>query len=89
MRIKLIGTAVTLTGTPNIIFADATDFLVVHDAGGNTMRVITLYENDGTTVVGSFYSNPATEIVIHKKAGQKLAVASGSDVHVTPVGYLS
>jgi hypothetical protein len=89
MRIKLLGAAVTLTGTPSIIYQDATDFLVVHDAGGNTMRVITLYENDGITVVGSFYSNPASQFVVHKKAGQKFAVASGSDIHVTPVGYLS
>ncbi len=89
MRIKLLGVAVTLTGTPSIIYQDATDFLVVHDAGGNTMRVITLYENDGTTVVGSFYSNPGSQFVVHKKAGQKLNVASGSDIHVTPVGYLS
>ena len=89
MRIKLIGTAVTLTGTPSIIYQDATDFLVVHDAGGNTAIVVTVYENDGIEVVGSFYSNPGSQFVIHKKADQKLAVASGSDIHVTPVGYLS
>lgn len=89
MRVKLLGAAVTLTGTPSTIYQDATDFLVVHDAGGNASRVVTLYENNGTTVVGSFYSNPGSQFVIHKKADQKLKVASGSDVHVTPVGYLS
>jgi hypothetical protein len=89
MRVKLLGAAVTLTTTPQAISATATDILVVHDAGGNTMRIVTLYEADGTTVVGSFYSNPGTEIVVHKKAGQKLSVDTGTDVRVTPVGYLT
>ncbi len=89
MRIKLIGSAVTLSGTPNVISANAVDVLVVHDAGGNAIRTVTLYENDGTTVVGSFYSNPGTQLVIHKKATQKLAVDTGSDVRCTPVGYFS
>lgn len=89
MRIKLLGTSVTLTTTPNVVGATAVDILIVHDSGGNTGRTITLYENDGTTVVGSFYSNPGTEIVIHKKANQKLAVDTGTDVRATPIGYFS
>jgi hypothetical protein len=89
MRIKILGTAVTLSTTPSVISSKAIDVLLVHDAGGNAGRTITLYENDGTTVVGSFYSNPGTELVINKKAGQKLAVDTGSDVRVTPVGYIS
>jgi hypothetical protein len=89
MRVKLLGPAVTLSTTPDVISATATDVLVVHDSGGNTMRTITLYENDGTTLVGSYYSSPGTELVIHKKAGQKLAVNTGSDMHATPVGYMS
>jgi hypothetical protein len=89
MRIKLLGTAVTLSATPNVISSKATDVLLVHDAGGNAGRTITLYEADGTTVVGSFHSNPGTELVVHKKADQKLKVDSGSDVYVTPVGYFS
>lgn len=89
MRVKLLGTAVTLTTTPNVVGATAVDILLVHDSGGNTSRIITLYENDGTTVVGSFYSNPGTEIVIHKKADQKLKVDTGTDVRATPIGYLS
>ena len=89
MRVKLLGTAVTLTTTPNVVGATAVDILLVHDSGGNTSRIITLYENDGTTVVGSFYSNPGTEIVIHKKADQKLKVDAGTDVRATPIGYLS
>lgn len=89
MRVKLLGAAVTLSTTPSIISSTAVDVLVVHDAGGNTGRTITLYENDGTTSVGSFFSNPGTEIVIHKKANQKLAVDAGTDVRATPVGYFS
>jgi hypothetical protein len=89
MRIKVLGAAVTLTTTPQVISSTAVDVLIVHDAGGNVGRVISLYENDGTTLVGSFYSNPGTEIVVHKKATQKLKVDDGTDVRVTPVGYMS
>jgi len=89
MRIKLLGTAVTLTTTPTVISLRAVEILVVHDAGGNTMRVVTVHENDGTTVVGSYYSNPASELVVRIKAGQKLSVDTGTDVHVTPVSWLS
>lgn len=89
MRVKLLGTAVTLTTTPNVVGSTAVDVLLVHDAGGNTGRTITLYENDGTTVVGSYYSNPGSEIVIHKRADQKLKVDAGSDVRATPIGYFS
>jgi len=89
MRVKLLGTAVTLSATPNVVGSTAVDILLVHDSGGNTGRTITLYENDGTTVVGSFYSNPGSEIVIHKKSNQKLAVDTGTDVRATPIGYFS
>jgi len=89
MRIKLLGTAVTLTTTPNEVSSTAVDVLIVHDAGGNTGRTITLYESDGTTVVGSLYSNPGTQIVVHKKANQKLKVDAGTDVRATPIGYFS
>ena len=89
MRIKLLGTAVTLTTTPNEVSSTAVDVLIVHDAGGNTGRTITLYESDGTTVVGSLYSNPGSEIVVHKKANQKLKVDAGTDVRATPIGYFS
>jgi hypothetical protein len=89
MRIKLLGTAVTLTTTPNVVATTAVDILIVHDASGNTGRTITLYENDGTTVVGSYFSNPGSEIVIHKRADQKLKVDTGSDVRATPIGYFS
>ena len=89
MRIKLLGTAVTLTTTPAVVSATAVDVFLVHDAGGNTGRTITLYENDGTTVVGSYFSNPGSELVVRVKAGQKLKVDTGSDVRATPVSWLS
>lgn len=62
----------TLTTTPSVVSATAVDVLIVHDAGGNTGRTITLYENDGTTVVGSYFSNPGSELVVHKRADQNL-----------------
>ncbi len=89
MRIKLLGASVTLTTTPQVVSSKAVDVLIVHDAGGNAGRIISLYENDGTTLVGSFYSNPGSEIVIHKTATQKLKVDDGTDVRATPVGYIS
>jgi len=89
MRVKLLGTAVTLGTSAAVVSATAVDILLVHDAGGNTSRTITLYESDGTTTVGSFFSNPGTEIVLHIKAGQKLKVDAGTDVRATPIGYFS
>lgn len=89
MRVKLLGTAVTLGTSPAVVSATAVDILLVHDAGGNTGRTITLYESDGTTTVGSFFSNPGAEIVLHIKAGQKLKVDTGTDVRATPIGYFS
>ena len=89
MRVKILGSAVTLTTTPNVIGSNAVDILVVHDAGGNTGRTISVYENDGTTLVGSFFSNPGSELVIHKRADQKIKVDAGTDVRATPVAYFS
>lgn len=89
MRIRILGAAVTLTTTPTVISTTAIDLMLVHDAGGNTGRTVTLYENDGTTVVGSYFSNPGSELVVRVKAGQKLKVDTGSDVRATPVSWLS
>jgi hypothetical protein len=89
MRIKILGSAVTLTTTPSVVSATAVDVLIVHQAGGNVGRTITLYENDGTTVVGSFFLNSGSQIVIRKRADQKLNVDAGTDVRATAVGYLS
>lgn len=89
MRVKILGASVTLTTTPNVVGETAVDVMITHDAGGNTGRIITLYENDGTTVVGSYYSNPGSVLVVHKKADQKLKVDTGTDVRATPVGYIA
>jgi len=89
MRIRILGAAVTLTTTPTVISTTAIDLMLVHDAGGNAGRTVTLYENDGTTVVGSYFSNPGSELVVRVKAGQKLKVDTGSDVRATPVSWLS
>ena len=89
MRVKILGASVTLTTTPSLIGTNTMDLLVSHDAGGNTSRTVTLYKNDGTTIVGSFKSNPGTSIVIHKNPDEKLKVDTGTDVTVTPVSYIS
>ena len=89
MRVKILGASVTLTTTPNVVGTTSVDVMITHDAGGNTGRTITLYENDGTTVVGSYYSNPGSQLVVHKKADQKLKVDTGTDVRATPVGYFA
>ena len=89
MRVKLLGTSVTLTTTPTVISVVAVDLRVVHDAGGNTGRTVSVYENDGTTLVASMFSNPGTDIIIRVHPGQKLKVDTGTDVRATPVAYIS
>ena len=89
MRVKLLGTSVTLTTTPAVILATAADIRVVHDAGGNTGRTVSVYESDGTTLVASMFSNPGTDIIIRIKPGQKLKVDTGTDVRATPVAYFA
>ena len=89
MRVKILGESVTLTTTPNVVGSTAVNVMITHDAGGNTGRTITLYENDGTTVVGSYFSNPGSVLVVNKKSDQKLKVDTGTDVKATPVGYIS
>ena len=86
MRVKLLGSAVTLTTTPATI-SDAVEVLVVHDAGGNAGRTLTLTESDGTTTVGTMIVNPGFQIVIRKHTDQKLKISAGTDVTATPVSY--
>jgi hypothetical protein len=88
MRVKLLGSAVTLSTTADNI-SNAKEVLVVHDAGGNTSRILTLTAADGTTVVASMTINPGFQLVIRKNPDQKLKVDTGSDVVATPVSYIS
>ena len=89
MRVKILGASVTLTATPSLIGTNTIDLLISHDLGGTTSRTVTLYKNNGTTVVGSFMINPGTFIVVHKNPDEKLKVDAGTDVRVTPVSYIS
>jgi hypothetical protein len=89
MRVKLLGASVTLTATPSLIGTSSIDLLIAHDAGGTTSRTVTLYRNDGTTVIGSYLSSPGTFLVIHKGPDEKLKVDAGTDVKATPVSYIS
>jgi hypothetical protein len=88
MRVKLLGSAVTLSTTANDINGSKEVFLV-HDAGGNVGRILTLTASDGTTVVASMTINPGFQIVIRKNPDQKLKVDTGSDITATPVSYIS
>ena len=88
MRVKLLGSAITLNATPSTI-NNATEVLIVHDAGGNAGRILTLTESDGTTTVGTMIVNPGFQIVIRKHADQKLKISTGTDVTATPVSYQS
>lgn len=87
MRVKVLAAGVTLNTTPNVV-ASGTDILIAHDAGGNASRTVSVYENDGTTLVGSYKSSPGTFLVILKRPDQKLKVDTGSDVVATSVDYL-
>ncbi len=88
MRVRLLGSAVVLSTTANVI-GNAVEVLVVHDAGGNTGRTVSLTENDGTTVVATLVVNPGFQLVVRKGATQKLKVDAGTDVSATPVSYIS
>jgi hypothetical protein len=88
MRVKLLGSAVTLSATADNI-SNAKEVLVVHDAGGNVGRTLTLTAADGTTVVASMDINPGFQLVIRKNPDQKLKVDTGSDVVATSVSYIS
>jgi len=87
MRVKVLAAGVTLNATPNVV-ASGTDILISHDAGGNASRTISVYENDGTTLIGTYNSIPGTVLVVCKRADQKIKVDSGSDVSATSVDYL-
>lgn len=89
MRIKLLGPLVTLTTIASNTGLVASDIYINHDSGGNAARIVTITENDGTTVVGSFSCNPGANIVIHIVPGQKLKINSGTDITATPISYIS
>lgn len=87
MRVKILAAGVTLNSTPNVV-ASGSDILISHAPGGNIPRTISVYENDGTTLVGSYASNPGSFIVVLKRSYQKIKVDTGSDVIATSVAYL-
>lgn len=89
MRIKLLGPLVTLTTTASNTGLIASDIYINHENSGNSSRIVTITENDGTTVVGSFTCNAGANIVIHIVPGQKLKINSGTDITATPISYIS
>jgi hypothetical protein len=91
MRFKILDEAVTLTTTPNDI-GKATDVYLYNShselSGEASTRTISLYEADGTTVVGSFALTVGIPVIINKDAEQKLKVDGDNNVTATKVAYL-
>jgi hypothetical protein len=91
MRIKILAEAETLTTTPSDI-SKATDVYLYNThsdlSGEASTRTVSLYESDGTTVVGSFALTVGIPLIINKDAAQKIKVDSTDNVSATKVAYL-
>ena len=91
MRIKIIGEAETLTTTPSDI-GKATDVYLYNThselTGEASTRTISLYESNGTTVVGSLALTVGIPLIINKDADQKIKVDGENNVTATKVAYL-
>jgi hypothetical protein len=91
MRIKILDEAETLTTTPSDI-SKATDVYLYNShsdlTGAASTRTVSLYESDGTTVVGSFALTVGIPLIINKDATQQIKVDSTSNVSATKVSYI-
>ena len=93
MRIKILGEAETLTTTPSDI-SKGTDVYLYNTpsnlTGAASTRTVSLYESDGTTVVGSFALTVGIPLIINKRANQKIKVDTdqNGNVSATKVAYV-
>jgi hypothetical protein len=91
MRIKILDEAETLTSTPSDI-SKGTDVYLYNThsdlSGEASTRTVSLYESDGTTVVGSIALTVGIPLIINKDAAQKIKVDSTDNVSATKVAYL-
>lgn len=91
MRIKILAEAETLTTTPSDI-SKATDVYLYNTHSELTeeasTRTVSLYEEDGTTIVGSFALTVGIPLIINKDATQKIKVDGDNNVTATKVSYL-
>ena len=89
MRLKILGTEIALpvtTGAASTI-GGATEVRLFHDAGGNTVHLVSITDGAATpTTVATFSIAPSESLVIRKLATQKL-FASNDDVRAVAVSY--
>lgn len=89
MRLKILGIEAALatsTGAASTI-GGATEVRIFHDAGGNTIHLVSITDGAETpTTVATFSIAPAESLVIRKLATQKI-FASNDDVRAVAVSY--
>lgn len=89
MRLKILGiesALATSTGAASTI-GGATEVRLFHDAGGNTIHLVSITDGEATpTTVATFSIAPSESVVIRKLATQKL-FASNDDVRAVAVSY--
>ena len=89
MRLKILGIEAALatsTGAATTI-GGATEVRLFHDAGGNTVHLVSITDGAATpTTVATFSIAPSESLVIRKLATQKL-FASNDDVRAVAVSY--
>ena len=92
MRIKILAEAETLSSSSKTNVGKASDVYLYNThsdlTGDASTRTVSLYESDGTTVVGSFALTVGIPLIINKEPEQQITVDSTSNVTATKVSYL-
>lgn len=92
MRVKILGAATTLSSASKTDLNKASDVYLYNShsdlTGAASTRVVSLYESDGTTLVGSFSLTVGIPIIVNKDPAQQLTVDDTSNVTATKVAYL-
>ena len=92
MRVKILGEAATLSSASKTDLSKATDVYLYNThsdlTGSASTRTVSVYEGDGTTVVGSFALTVGIPLIINKEPSHQLTVDSTSNVTATKVAYL-
>lgn len=92
MRIKILDEAEILSSATKTNLGKATDVYLYNShsdlTGAASTRTVSVYESDGTTVVGSFALTVGIPLIINKDPEQKITVDSTSNVTATKVAYL-
>lgn len=92
MRIKILDEAEILSSATKTNLGKATDVYLYNShsdlTGAASTRTVSVYESDGTTVVGSFALTVGIPLIINKEPQQQITVDSTSNVTATKVAYL-